>query len=76
MPGRGEAGDLGGPPGDLYVQVNVKPHEIFTREDANLFCEFPICITTAALGGDMEVPTPDGKGAFFRTVFAFIFRYR
>jgi molecular chaperone DnaJ len=48
-------------PGDLYVQVNVKPHDIFTREDSNLFCEVPICFTAAALGGEMEVPTLDGK---------------
>jgi len=61
LAGEGEIGDLGGPPGDLYVQVSVKPHEIFTREDANLFCEVPICFTAAALGGDMEVPTLDGK---------------
>jgi molecular chaperone DnaJ len=43
------------------VQIHIKPHEIFTREEANLFCEVPICITTAALGGEMEVPTLDGK---------------
>jgi molecular chaperone DnaJ len=61
LAGEGEAGEMGGPTGDLYVQVAVKPHEIFTREDASLFCEVPICITTAALGGDMEVPTLDGK---------------
>ncbi len=61
LAGEGEVGELGGPPGDLYVQVNVKPHDIFTREDANLFCEVPICFTTAALGGEMQVPTLDGK---------------
>lgn len=61
LAGEGEAGELSGPPGDLYVQVNVKPHAIFTREDNNLFCEVPICFTTAALGGEMEVPTLDGK---------------
>jgi molecular chaperone DnaJ len=61
LAGEGEAGELGGPTGDLYVQVAVKPHEIFNREDANLLCEVPICITTAALGGDLEVPTLDGK---------------
>jgi molecular chaperone DnaJ len=61
LQGEGEAGDHGGPPGDLYVQVNIKPHEIFTREDSNLFCEVPICFTSAALGGEMEVPTLDGK---------------
>ncbi len=61
LAGEGEGGELGGPPGDLYVQVNVKPHEIFTREDNSLFCEVPICVTAAALGGEMEVPTLDGK---------------
>lgn len=61
LAGEGEAGELGGPHGDLYVQIHVKPHEIFTREDANLFCEVPICFTLAALGGEMEVPTLDGK---------------
>ncbi len=61
LAGEGEAGELGGPPGDLYVQIQVKPHEIFTREEANLFCDVPICFTTAALGGEMEVPTLEGK---------------
>ncbi|KOR27663.1 molecular chaperone DnaJ, partial [Achromatium sp. WMS1] len=50
-----------GIPGDLYVQINVKPHEIFVREGANLHCEVPICFTTAALGGEVEVPTLYGK---------------
>jgi molecular chaperone DnaJ len=57
----GEAGTNGGPPGDLYVQINVKPHPIFTREDTNLSCEVPISIITASLGGELEVPTLDGK---------------
>lgn len=61
LSGEGEAGEHGGPAGDLYVQVVVKPHEIFTREDNNLFCEVPISFTTAALGGELEVPTLDGK---------------
>ena len=61
LAGEGEAGELGGTPGDLYVQISVQPHEIFTREESNLFCEVPICFTTAALGGEMEVPTLDGK---------------
>jgi molecular chaperone DnaJ len=61
LAGEGEAGENGGPAGDLYVQVNVKPHEIFTREDSHLFCEVPISFTTAALGGELEVPTLDGK---------------
>jgi molecular chaperone DnaJ len=61
LAGEGEAGDSGGPPGDLYVQVAVKPHNIFSREDNHLFCEVPISFVTAALGGELEVPTLDGK---------------
>ncbi len=61
LAGEGEAGEHGGPPGDLYVQVAVKPHDIFSREDSHLFCEVPISFTTAALGGELEVPTLDGK---------------
>ncbi|MES9846562.1 MAG: molecular chaperone DnaJ [Candidatus Sedimenticola sp. PURPLELP] len=61
LSGEGEAGEHGGPPGDLYVQVNVKEHEIFTREENHLFCEVPISFVTAALGGELEVPTLDGK---------------
>jgi len=61
LAGEGEMGWLGGPPGDLYVQVNLKPHDIFVREGADLYCDVPICFTTAALGGEMEVPTLNGK---------------
>jgi len=61
LSGEGEAGESGGPPGDLYVQIRVKPHPIFTREDNDLYCEVPIGFTTAALGGDLEVPTLDGR---------------
>ncbi|MDQ7091581.1 MAG: molecular chaperone DnaJ [Methylococcales bacterium] len=61
LAGEGEAGERGGPAGDLYVQVQVKEHSIFTREDANLYCEVPISFPTACLGGDIEVPTLDGK---------------
>lgn len=57
----GEAGQNGGPVGDLYVHVHVKPHNIFTREGSDLFCEVPINIATAALGGNLEVPTLDGR---------------
>ncbi|VAW72994.1 Chaperone protein DnaJ [hydrothermal vent metagenome] len=57
----GEAGDNGGPPGDLYVQIQVKAHPIFKREEANLYCEVPISYATAALGGELEVPTLDGR---------------
>jgi molecular chaperone DnaJ len=57
----GEAGENGGPPGDLYVQINVKEHAIFKRDDSHLYCDVPISITTAALGGELEVPTLDGR---------------
>jgi len=61
LAGEGEGGEVGGSPGDLYVQIRVKPHPIFTREDNNLFCEVPISFVTAALGGERQVPTLDGK---------------
>jgi molecular chaperone DnaJ len=57
----GEAGENGAPNGDLYVQMHVKPHDIFTRDDNDLHCEMPISIGTAALGGEIEVPTLDGR---------------
>ncbi|TCK18685.1 molecular chaperone DnaJ [Thiogranum longum] len=57
----GEAGENGGPPGDLYVQIQVKEHAIFKRDDADLYCEVPISYATAALGGELEVPTLDGR---------------
>jgi len=55
--GKGEAGELGGPSGDLYVVIHVKPHKIFQREGENLYTEIPIHFTTACLGGEIEVPT-------------------
>ena len=58
--GEGEAGIRGGPRGDLYVDIHVKPHEIFTREDNNVLCEVPISFVQAALGGEIEVPTLTG----------------
>jgi len=61
LAGEGEMGEKGGPPGDLYVQIHVKKHPIFERDDADLRCEMPITITTAALGGELEVPTLEGK---------------
>ncbi len=61
LAGEGEAGENGGPAGDLYVQVRVKDHPIFKRDDSNLYCDVPISIVTAALGGELEVPTLDGK---------------
>ena len=50
----GEAGIRGGPPGDLYVVIHIKEHEVFQREDDNLYCEVPITFTIAALGGEIE----------------------
>jgi len=61
LSGEGEPGERGGSPGDLYVQVLVKEHPIFTREDNHLFCEVPIGFVTAALGGELQVPTLNGK---------------
>lgn len=61
LSGEGEAGLNGGPAGDLFVQVSVKPHAIFERDGANLYCEVPISFTTAALGGEIDVPTLDGR---------------
>lgn len=63
LSGEGEAGEAGGPPGDLYVEVGVKDHPIFTRDGANLYCEVPISFPTACLGGELEVPTLSGKVA-------------
>ena len=61
LTGEGEAGEQGAPAGDLYVQVHVRDHDIFTRDGNNLYCEVPLSFTTAALGGDIEVPTLEGK---------------
>jgi molecular chaperone DnaJ len=57
----GEAGIRGGPPGDLYVVIHIKEHEVFEREGDSLYCEVPISFTTAALGGEVEVPTLEGR---------------
>ncbi len=61
LSGEGEAGERGGPPGDLYVQLEIEPHGFFTREGSNLICQVPIDFATAALGGELEVPTLSGK---------------
>jgi len=61
LAGEGEAGERGGPPGDLYVQVSVMQHPIFEREENNLYCDVPISFVTAALGGELEVPTLNGR---------------
>ncbi|MBW1659746.1 MAG: molecular chaperone DnaJ [Deltaproteobacteria bacterium] len=58
--GEGEAGERGGPPGDLYVVIHVKPHEFFERSGDDIYCKVPISFTTAALGGKVEVPTLEG----------------
>lgn len=63
LAGEGEAGERGGPAGDLYVQIQVKDHPIFTRDGANLYCEVPISFPTACLGGELNVPTLNGKVA-------------
>jgi molecular chaperone DnaJ len=60
LSGEGEAGRSGGPPGDLYVEIRVKPHKLFTRDGADLACEVPISIATATLGGEVELPTLNG----------------
>src|SRR5204862_746370 len=57
----GEAGTRGGPHGDLYVVIHIKEHKIFQREDDNLYCEVPISFSSAALGGEIPVPTLEGK---------------
>lgn len=59
--GNGEPGQNGGPAGDLYVEVNIKPHKIFQRANDDLHCETHITFSTAALGGTIEIPTLDGK---------------
>ncbi len=61
--GNGEAGLAGGQNGDLYIVVNVKQHELFERQDDDLFCEIPIKFTLATLGGTLEVPTLSGKAS-------------
>jgi molecular chaperone DnaJ len=63
LSGEGEAGRNGGPPGDLYVEIRVNPHKIFAREGADLSCEVPISFSTAALGGEVELPTLEGNVA-------------
>ena len=61
LAGEGEAGFRGGPPGDLYVLLSVKAHKLFKRDGANLHCRVPIPMTTAALGGEIEVPIVSGS---------------
>jgi len=61
LAGEGEPGVNGGPPGDLYVVMAIKPHPVFQREGADLHCEMPISFSAAALGGSVDIPTLDGK---------------
>jgi molecular chaperone DnaJ len=63
LPGEGEAGGHGAPPGDLYVHVAIRPHPIFQREQANIFLRVPLRMSLAALGGEIEVPVIDGSKA-------------
>ncbi len=59
--GEGEPGEKGGPRGDLYIYIDINPHELFSREGNNVYCEYPISFTEAALGAEVQVPTLDGK---------------
>jgi molecular chaperone DnaJ len=61
--GDGEPGQNGGPPGDLYIEIRVRKHEVFERDSDDLHCEVPVSMVTAALGGEIEVPTLSGKAA-------------
>ena len=58
--GHGEPGVNGGPPGDLYVEIHIRAHPVFQRDHDDLHCEMPISFTTAALGGEIEIPTLEG----------------
>lgn len=60
LAGEGEAGLRGGPSGDLYIFIEVAPHKLFERDGTNLYCRVPVSMASAALGGDIEVPTIDG----------------
>ncbi|MFH0775268.1 MAG: molecular chaperone DnaJ [bacterium] len=66
MTGEGDGGEKGGPPGDLYVVVRVRPHKLFLREGDNLICNQPISFIQASLGGETEVPLIDGKKAHLK----------
>jgi molecular chaperone DnaJ len=61
LAGEGEAGEQGAPTGDLYVQIHVQEHPMFKREESDLYCEVPISFTMACVGGELEIPTLDGK---------------
>ncbi len=77
--GNGDAGFRGGPAGDLYVVIHIRQHEVFEREEDNLFCEVPVSFSKATLGGEVMVPTLDGKAALkipSGTQSATVFRLR
>jgi len=61
LSGEGEAGYNGGPSGDLYVEVHIQPHPVFERQDNNLICEVPVSFAQAALGGELDIPTLEGR---------------
>jgi len=61
LAGEGEAGEHGAPPGDLYVHITLKKHPIFRRDGDDLYCEMPVSFATLALGGELEIPTLDGR---------------
>jgi molecular chaperone DnaJ len=61
LSGEGEAGRNGGPPGDLYVEIRVNPHKLFTRDGADLACEVPVSVSIGTLGGEVELPTLEGN---------------
>ena len=61
FPAEGEVGQNGGPPGDLYVEMRVRPHPIFERQGPDLSCVVPVSFATAALGGTVDVPTLEGE---------------
>lgn len=63
LSGQGEAGLRGGPAGDLYILIAIRPHKVFKRDGANLYCRVPLPVTKAALGGEVEVPTIEGGSA-------------
>ncbi len=63
LSGEGEAGMRGGPPGDLYIFLGIRPHKLFERDGADIYCRAPIPMTTAALGGQIECPSVDGSRA-------------
>ena len=77
--GQGEPGVNGGPPGDLYVEIHIRQHPVFQRDGDDLHCEMPISFTTAALGGEIEIPTLDGAASIRippETQSAKVFRLR